>query len=188
MDFAICHFLISNIIKPMLFTVLDLILLIIIFLFVAFGFTLGFIHSLGSLIGALVGAWVAGTFYQYLADLILPFFLGNQIAAEIFSFLFIFILVNRLFGLIVWFFNRIFNFISIIPFTKTLNRLLGAAFGFVEGVFVVGLTINFMLGLDFSPWLSAAVSESLFAKLLLLLVAFLMPILPEIFKRVKEII
>lgn len=172
----------------MLLTVLDLILLLAIFMFVAFGFALGFVHALGALIGIIVGAWVATAFYLPIAEWIEPIFMGNAAAAALASFLFLFILTNRLFGIIVWLLDKSFKLISIIPLTKTLNRLLGAAFGLLEGTFIVGLVMAFLLRLDFFTWLNDHVAGSVVARVIIFITSLIGPILPELFRHLRELV
>lgn len=107
---------------------IDIILLVIITAFTLFGFWFGFIHTFGSLIGFFGGIFIASRFYDYF---------GGGIPFRIFIFVLIFILVGRLVGLFFSIINKAFHLIRIIPFTSSINRLLGALFGFTEGILVV---------------------------------------------------
>lgn len=171
----------------MFLTVLDIILTLVLFMFIAFGFALGFVHTLGALVGVIAGAWVAGTFYGPFASWISPIFLGNQTVAEIVSFIFLFLVVNRLFGIVIWLLNKIFKIISIIPLTKTLNRLLGAFFGLIEGVLVIGLTLSFLAQLDFSEWLNNIIAGSNVAYILMAIALAIAPILPKLFRQIRDL-
>ena len=169
----------------MYFSILDLILVLVLFIFIAFGFVMGLVEAIGALVGLVLGTWVAGMYYDNLAGWLEPFFLGNDLTAKIVAFILIFTLVNRLTGLLFWFLNKMFNLISIIPFTKSLNRFLGAVLGFVEGVLAMGIIIYFINQLPIIAVVSDAIAGSFIAGLLMTFAAVLVPLLPDILKQVN---
>lgn len=61
------------------------------------------------------------------------FFGGRESLGKVLSFIIVFIVVTMLIDWIFVILEKIFNLISIIPFTKTINRLLGGALGFWRG-------------------------------------------------------
>ncbi len=128
----------------MFLTILDLVLVLVLFIFITFGFVLGLVQAIGSLVGLALGTWLAGHYYQPLAAWLTPIFLGHSIAANIVAFTLIFAVSNRAVGLLFWILNKIFNLVSIIPFTKTLNRILGAVLGLIEGVLASGVVLYFI--------------------------------------------
>ncbi|HSD12429.1 MAG TPA: CvpA family protein, partial [Patescibacteria group bacterium] len=109
--------------------VVDISLLVALGGFVLYGFWFGIIHMVGALLGVVVGAVAAGRLYGPVAHWLLPFVGSNENLAKILGFFIVFVLVNKLVGLAFWIIEKIFKFISIIPFLKTFNRLLGAALG-----------------------------------------------------------
>jgi uncharacterized membrane protein required for colicin V production len=169
----------------MFFTVFDLILLLILFLFIAFGFVLGLIQTIGALLGVVVGSWVAGHYYGPLADWLTPILLGHENTAKVIAFILIFVVVNRLIGLAFLILGKIFNIISIIPFTKTINRILGALLGVLEGTLVLGLSLYFIIRFPFSEWFSAVIDGSQVARWLIEMGGFLAPLLPDIIRTVQ---
>ena len=172
----------------MYLTIFDLILLIVLFLFIAFGFTLGLIETIGALVGVVLGAWVAGLYYQSVGDWLAPFVLGNVNAANIVAFILVFTLINRLTGLVFHLLDKIFHIISLIPFTKSLNRLLGAIFGIIEGVLVLGLILYFVSRFEISAWFTGVLTGSKMAIWLVKVAAILAPLLPEIIRQLKSAI
>jgi len=161
-------------------TILDLVLILIIFVFVAFGFTMGLVQAVGSLVGIFLGTWVAGLYYASFAELLTPIFLGNALAANIISFILIFTVVNRLTGFAFWFVNKAFNLISIIPFTKSLNRILGAILGLVEGVLAIGIVLYFVSQLPIPESFLGFITDSPIAQFFIAQAAILVPLLPDI--------
>ncbi|OGY47143.1 MAG: hypothetical protein A3J62_01825 [Candidatus Buchananbacteria bacterium RIFCSPHIGHO2_02_FULL_38_8] len=172
----------------MYLTIFDLILLLILFLFIAFGFALGLIQTFGALVGLVLGAWVAGMYYEQLASFLAPFLLNNFVLADIVSFIIIFTLISRLTGLVFHIINKIFNIISFIPFTKSLNRLLGALFGFIEGVLALGLILYFISKFDISEWFTGVLAGSKIALWLIKMAGILTPLLPELIRSVQSVI
>ena|SRR3989344_5534056 len=166
-------------------TILDLILILILFVFVAFGFTMGLIQAIGALAGVVLGTWVAGMYYEQFASWLEPILLGQALSARIIAFVVIFTLANRLTGLLFWGVNKAFNLISIIPFTKSLNRLLGAVLGLVEGVLAIGIILYFVNQLPIIQWVSDIISESMVANALMSFARILVPLLPEIINQVN---
>jgi len=105
------------------------------------------------------------------------------------AFILIFILINKIIGLIFYLIGKAFNLISIIPFLKSINRLAGLILGLIEGVLVMGLVIyavaKFAPAL---PWLSDGLNKSIIAHYLVVVVAFLSTwFLPEAVIRIKSV-
>lgn len=173
--------------RHMYLTIFDLILLLILFLFIAFGFALGLVQTIGALVGVVLGAWVAGMYYENFAGMIAPFVLNNIILAQIVSFILVFTIINRLTGLVFHIINKVFNLISIIPFTKSLNRLLGALLGFLEGTLVLGLSLYFISKFEISEWLTGVLSGSQVTRWLIEMSGFLTPLLPELIRSVQSV-
>jgi len=174
--------------KNMFLTILDLILLIILFIFIAFGFTMGLVQTIGALIGVVVGGWLAGIFYEPVGAWLEPILLGNAITARIIAFILVFTIVNRLIGLAFWIINKIFNLVSIIPFTKSLNRFLGALLGFLEGTLAIGIVLYFTSQITISPWWLEKLAESQVSMWLIEMANFLSPIIPVLFDKVNPLI
>ncbi len=170
--------------------IFDLILIVILFSFVFYDFFVGFITALGSVIGVIIGVWVAGHYYllvyNYLQHYVGKFEIETIVKAT--SFILIFILINRLSGLFFYLIDKIFNFIAIIPFLKTFNRLLGAILGFIEGSLVIGTILYILSRYSIGFWFDRLLSQSEYAPSFIRMINVLKPFLPEILKQAHSII
>lgn len=166
---------------------IDIILLVILGGFVLFGFWFGFIHTLGSLIGVAAGAWIAGNYFDEVANWGQFIWGGGDIGAVI-SFMLILIIVNRLVGLLFYFFDRVFDIIAIIPFLTSINRLLGALVGFLEGVFTIGLILFFIARYPIGVWVTEQLMTSRFAGWFVDVTSFLAPLLPAVVRQIQGVI
>ncbi|MFA6918623.1 MAG: CvpA family protein [Patescibacteria group bacterium] len=173
----------------MTFTLIDVILIAIILFFGAAGVFFGFIGSVGSLIGLFVGAWAAGRYFSPVADWLTPIMLGHSDIARVVAFIAIFILINRLIGLVFYLVEKMFNIIAIIPFLKSINRLAGLILGLIEGALVMGLVIYALAKFTPAvPWLSDGLNNSMIAHYLVGGVAFLSVwLLPEALIKIKSV-
>lgn len=164
-------------------SIFDVILLIILAGFVFYGLFFGLIRTLGSLVGLVVGLWLTIIFYLTVFDWVKNLFFGHELAGKVITFIVLFTLINRLIGFIFVLLDRTFDLISIIPFLKTINRLAGAALGFIEGGLVLGLALLFISETAFSGWLAA----SKVAPFLIGFAKAIMPLLPGLLERVKGV-
>lgn len=164
--------------------IFDIILLIILSGFVFYGLLFGLIRTVGSLIGLVGGLWLTLIFYLTVFGWVKNLFFGHEFAGKIITFFILFTLINRLIGFIFVLLDRTFDLISIIPFLKTINRLAGAALGFIEGGLVLGLALLFISETAFSGWLAA----SKVAPFLVNYTQAIMPLLPGLLNRVKGMI
>jgi uncharacterized membrane protein required for colicin V production len=162
--------------------ILSFFLLVLLFGFVLFGLWFGFIHALGSLLGTVVGALIAGRLYEPIASWISSATSWDANVLRVVCFLVIFVVVNRTLGLLLYVVERIFRFLSIIPFVRTIDRLLGGILGFLEGVFVLGLTLYVASRIVTGP-LAAAIPGSSVASWLMQTAGVLVPLLPAIVRQ-----
>ncbi|MFA6392330.1 MAG: CvpA family protein [Patescibacteria group bacterium] len=113
---------------------------ILIFLLGAFAFSGlkgGFFYSFGSFLGVLIGAFIAGRFYEPLAQSI-----GNgQNWARIIAFFGIFIIVSQLFGVIASIISKALKLLFLFPFLAVINKVGGLIFGLIEGMFFIGIGV-----------------------------------------------
>lgn len=166
----------------MFLTIFDLILILVLFLFIAIGFVSGLIQGIGAIVGVFLGAWAAVWYYAPLGDWLTPILLGHGTIAKIVAFLLIFGVVNRLVGLIFYIVDKFFDLISIIPFLKTINRILGGILGFIEGILAISFILYFITRLGISAWLTGVIAASKVAAWLMGLASLLGPLLPTILK------
>lgn len=169
-------------------TVLDIILLLILGGFLFYGFWVGLIHALGGLVGAIVGAVVASRLFGPLAEQWSFIFGGNENLARIVIFLVLFVIINRLVGLAFWFLEKGFKFIAIIPFLKSINRMLGAVFGLLEGVLVVGVTIYVSSRFPLGDFFTTQLQSSDVAKKLVEFSSVITPLLPQLLRQLRSVI
>ncbi|MEK7665834.1 MAG: CvpA family protein [Patescibacteria group bacterium] len=120
----------------------DVLILIIVFGFAFAGFFFGLIHTFGSLVGTIAGFLVASKFSWVVAGWLEPL-LGSSGVVKVIIFILLFLLASRLVGFIFWIVEKVFNFVSIVPFIKSINRLLGAVLGFLEGIIIVGAVLYY---------------------------------------------
>lgn len=169
-------------------TLFDLILLLILGGFVAYGLWFGLINTLGVLVGTIAGAFLAARWYDDVASWLGFLFGGRENLAKVICFLILFIIINRLVGLVFWLVDKIFSFLKIIPFLSTINRLLGAVFGFLEGVLVLGLTLYLAERYPLGDWFMNYLADSKVAHYFITVGKILMPLLPEVLKQIKTMI
>ncbi|MFH0854492.1 MAG: CvpA family protein [bacterium] len=170
-----------------MFSFFDVILLILLAGFVFFGLFLGLIKAIGEIIGIIAGAWVAGNYFLLLAGWITNLTGISHNIIKVGAFLFLFILVNRLIGLIFWILDKIFHILAIIPFLKTINRLAGAILGLFEGAMVLGLTIYILSKYSISAWLDGSLAVSKVAPVLVRVARILLPLIPAAIRAIKGI-
>ncbi|MDO8559816.1 MAG: CvpA family protein [bacterium] len=163
----------------------DFVMVLVIVCFGAFGFALGLIQVVGSLVGMVVGAWLASLSYSPLSKQLSQYFLGRAGAADATAFLVVFLLVNRLSAAVFFVLNRVFRLLSFIPFLKTFNRILGAAFGFLEGALLLGIILRAAQHFSAFPWVTQLTSESKIAGFLLALVQLASPLLPALLSVIR---
>lgn len=155
--------------------IIDIIFLVTISIFTLFGLWFGFIHTLGSAVGFFLGIFLASRFFDYY---------GGGIGFKIFLFVAIFIIVGRLIGLLFYFLGKI---IKIIPFTTFINRVLGGALGFVEGILIVVGVVFIINFYSLTSWLLFA-KNSQIVPFALKLSKILLPFVTKGLSIVKSVI
>lgn len=167
----------------------DISLLLALAGFVFYGLFFGLIRVIGSLCGLVAGAYLAGQYYLIVFDWLKPVFFGRENLGMIITFIIIFGLASRI---VAWLFSLIdkaLHLLSIIPFLQTINRLAGAALGFLLGSLTLGLLIyvcsRYTLTL---PWFVAILPTSQIAPWLLGFSGLLIPLLPKVLQQLKSLI
>ena len=169
-------------------TFFDLILLLILFGFVWFGFWYGLIHTFGGIVSLIFGVIFASRWYEVIALKILPILGNNANLAKLAGFIIVFILARFVVFLLFRILNRIFDFLSFIPFLKTINRLAGAALGLIEGGLILGLILYFSTKFPLGAnWLKFLMNSNV-APPLISFGKILLPLIPEAFKQIKSLI
>lgn len=164
---------------------IDIFLIVIIGAFVLFGFFFGLFHTLGSVIGTIVGIIFASRLVDP-AFSTFGFLFGGGTAAKIILFILIFFLITRLVGLVFWFLSKFFHFFSWIPFLRSFDRVLGALFGFIEGVIVVGVVLFYAMQVLPDDTLRNVLETSRVADFLIVTMTTLQVFFPESARQAVE--
>lgn len=144
----------------------DLVLLLFLAAFVLLGFFAGLFQTLGSILGAFLGYFAAVRLAEPVGEILQPLFFHNDQLAEAIAFILVFLLINRLIGLIFWVLAKAFQLLRFIPFVDVMNRIAGALLGFIEGMIVIGIIIRTMTRMLPDGDLAGLVSGSEIAQLL----------------------
>ncbi|MDD5022202.1 MAG: CvpA family protein [Endomicrobiaceae bacterium] len=117
---------------------LDIFFLVIVIYFAILGLKKGIIKSIGGILSIVVGFYGASLFYQRVS-IFLQGISGvfTSTIANIISFILLFIVINRLFMLIINILDKIFS----LPIVGFFNKFLGAIFGFFAGILIVGIFV-----------------------------------------------
>jgi len=167
----------------------DIGLLIILASFTFNGLAKGLIRLLGQVVGLIVASYVAShyylNFYEWGKDLV-NWSAGTE---KFLSFLILFVLVTSIIGAVFILIEKIFDLISIIPFTGLINRLLGGALGLLEGSLALGLIL--FVAVRYA-WIGSLFGIQLVnshvAPWLIKVATIIMPFLPDALKTLKSII
>jgi uncharacterized membrane protein required for colicin V production len=169
--------------------IIDVIFVIILSGFIFYGLFFGLIRALGVLLGLFAGAWVASHSYLLVFAYIEKIFFSWGNFGKVVVFLFIFSLVQKLVMILVSLLSRLFGFMTIIPFLKSVNRLAGAVLGFFEGSLFIGLLIFVTARYSFiNHWFASWLLESVLAPFFLKIANVFLPFLPLFLKQIKSII
>jgi membrane protein required for colicin V production len=164
---------------------IDIVIIILLAGFVWKGVRLGLIEGIGGIIGLFVGVFLAGHYYQQVGEIFKTVLFGSETLATITGFLVVFILVNRLVALIFWIIDKIFNIIAIIPFLKSINRLLGGIFGLIEGLIFIGIIIYVLAFFPLTGGIGRSVENSKFAGIFQTVGKIASPFIPDSIKNVQ---
>lgn len=167
----------------------DIALVVVLAGFIFNGLSKGLIRLLGNIVGLIVGAFIASRFYLQFYEWSQHFFGGREGLGKVISFIVVFVVVTMVVDWLFIILEKIFNVISIIPFTKTINRLLGGALGLLEGSLFIGL-ILFVASRY--AWVGGLFGEHLVssqvAPFFLKVVRLVMPVLPDALKALQSLI
>ncbi|MEI6835843.1 MAG: CvpA family protein [Candidatus Falkowbacteria bacterium] len=167
----------------------DIGLLVILAGFIGNGLAKGLIRLLGQVVGLIIASYVASHFYLVFYDWAKNW-TGFSMGTEKFlSFVILFVVVAGVVSVAFILIEKIFDLISIIPFTKLINRLLGGILGFIEGALALGLIL--FVAARYA-WIGSLMGGQLVsshvAPWLIKVATIIMPFLPEALKTLKSII
>ncbi len=169
-------------------TFFDLILFLILLGFVWFGFWNGLIQTIGGIISVVLAVFIASRWYETIALKILPFLGDNLNLSRLLGFIAVFILARFIVFILFKILNKVFDILSFIPFLKTINRLVGAILGLIEGGLIIGLILYFSTKFPLGESWAGLINNS---KVALPLVGFgkiLLPLLPKALKQIQSLI
>ena len=167
----------------------DIGLLVILISFVCNGLAKGLIKLLGQVVGLIVASYVAShsylIFYEWGKNLVN----WSEGTEKFLSFIILFVLITTIVGFAFVLIEKVFDLISIIPFTKLINRLLGGALGLLEGSLSLGLIL--FVAVRYA-WIGGLMGKQLVdsqvAPWLIKVATIVMPFLPDTLKALKSII
>lgn len=139
----------------------NILLAVLVIGFIGAGMKDGFIETLGRLVGAVLGFLAARAWSLPVAS-----FLGAFVPlgwSRLIAFIVIFLVITRLVGFGFQLVDGAFRILSVLPFLKSINSLLGAALGFIEGLILVGGVIYLVTTFKLIPWLSTLFASSVVA-------------------------
>ena len=170
-------------------SIFDICLLVILAGFVFSGLFKGIIRLAGHFIGLIVGAYVASRFYLNLYEWGKAIANGHDNVGKVVAFIILFVVVTRLVILLFVLLEKLFNFIAVIPGSKYVNNLLGAALGFIEGSLFLG-TILFVISRYsvIGDFFGDQLTKSVIAPFLLKIVDIILPLLPTALTALKSLI
>jgi len=167
----------------------DIGLLVILAGFIGNGLAKGLIRLLGQVAGLIIASYVASHFYLVFYEWAknwTSFSVGTE---KFLSFVILFVVVAGIVSVAFILMEKIFDLISIIPFTKLINRLLGGVLGLVEGSLALGLILFVAARYAWVGGLMGGqLVSSRVAPWLIKVATIIMPFLPEALKTLKSII
>ena len=165
----------------------DLAVLIVITVFALQGFGRGFVASLTSLAGMVVTFIVALWAHPIILGLLESIGASLNITVQLVIFFIVFLIIGRVLGAVVKLINRAFRVITAIPFTKSIDRVLGGVFGLAEGILLAALLTVVVLSMPSLPEsLQAAVDASWMIRVVVFVLGIGTMFLPDSWQSVFE--
>ncbi len=170
------------------FSYFDFALILIIGGFGLFGLWFGFVHTIGSLVGTVAGVYLAGNYYEPVANWLISTTGWGANFSKVLMFIIVFFVINRLVGLVFWILDKFLSFFTHLPFINGIDRILGMVFGLLEGALGLGIIFYFIgkfpVGIQFMGW----ITESKIVPSLVKLASVLWPLLPDAIKTIQSVI
>jgi len=162
--------------------VLDFILILIIAGFVLGGYKRGFVSSLGSLVGLVLTILIMARLYPWL----LTHFEGG-FWTKVLVFVLAIVIILIIISAAIWLVEKLFKFFDFIPGAKTLNRVLGSALGLVSGLIITSFLVWMLLRLPIeAEWFNNQIQNSYLIKPMLLIAYIWIPMVPKVYREVKN--
>jgi uncharacterized membrane protein required for colicin V production len=162
---------------------LDIIFIIIILFFTFNGLRKGLVKVVGGILGIFVGIYFAGLFYLQFSEWLQTVTqIFGSMESNIVSFIVVFILVNRLFALIIFLLDKIVS----IPIINSINKLLGGTLGFLQGALIVTLIVTVFTNLGSFVGADNVISNSQIAPYSEKAITLIRPFLPQDLKSIPK--
>jgi uncharacterized membrane protein required for colicin V production len=139
----------------------NIVLVLLLLGFAGAGMKDGFVHTLGRVVGAVLGFVAAKAWYIGWSGILGAFLPTGW--AKVLTFIIIYIVISRLVGIAFKLIDGAFRILSILPFLKSINSLLGLILGFFEGVLILGGIIYLVLTYPLIPALTQLLIPSVVA-------------------------
>ncbi|MDP3970599.1 MAG: CvpA family protein [bacterium] len=146
------------------------------------GVRTGFIYHLGTFVGLILGSYIAGQNYQMLVDNF-----GENPWGPFVLFTVIIIVIGIIAGIFSLVLDKIFKFVSWLPFLKSVNKILGGLVAVITSIFLLGILMFFLSRVEISHMLTQTIAESSFAMILVLIGQVMSFILPESISELSKI-
>ena len=162
--------------------VLDYVLLVLLLVMALLGLRRGFLQGVGRLVGLII-AFVVATHFA----LVLGQFLGHNNWGYFIAFVIIFGLTIKLVSLAFWILGKVFQIISVIPFFRSFDRILGFLLGLTEGIITLSAMTFFLAKFPVNEWLLEQMFGSVVVAVLLKISSVYMPLVPDTIKTIKSL-
>lgn len=166
-------------------SIFDIALIVIIACFGLFGLWFGFIQTLGSLLGTVLGTYLAGRYYEPMADWLTHVTGWSVNGSRVIMFILAFVLINRLVGFVFWLLAKFFGILTRLPFIHSIDKVFGAVLGIFEGILTMGIVFYFIARFPVSAPVMAWVASSKVVPFTVSLASVLIPFFPEALRLLK---
>src|SRR3989338_11493328 len=170
--------------------IIDIVLILTLFFCFIVGFIYGLIHIIGTIVGGILGIWAGSVYAGPLSSALAARFswAGGAVAEWIIFFVIVGIVMKLgvlLFKGLEW----LFGILTIIPFLRTFDRLLGGVLLLGIGALGLGLLIHALEQFSFRGFdLGSYLAPSKAAPFLTGIGEYLEPIVPAIINTVRSYI
>jgi len=169
-------------------SIVDVVLIIIIMGFGLAGLWFGLVRTVISLLGSVLGIYLGARYYAPVADWLIATTGWNPNISRVVIFVISFILINRAVALAFWLLNKVITIITHLPIIRGVDRLLGLAFGLLEGSLVLSVFFYFIARYPLGQNFMNAVGESQVVAFLNKISAVVVPLLPDALKMMQSTI
>jgi uncharacterized membrane protein required for colicin V production len=140
-------------------------------------------------VGVIIAFFAASRLYLPVSSWVDEFFFGYPNLGKVIVFFLLFGIINRLVGFLFYLADRLFHIFHLIPFFKTFNKLAGAVLGFFTGSLFLGSILYVVARYSvLEHWFGQWLVDSGLAPYFLKVANLLLPLLPEMLKKLESLI